>query len=32
MYNEETIKYLADNLETTADGILREYEPEDTSD
>ena len=29
MYNEETIKYLADNLETTADGILREYEPAD---
>ena len=29
MYNEETIKYLADNLETTADGILREYEPSD---
>ena len=31
MYNEETIKYLADNLETTADGILREYERQ-TSD
>ena len=29
MYNEETIKYLADNLETTADGILREYQPEE---
>ena len=29
MYNEETIKYLADNLETTANGILREYEPAD---
>ena len=29
MYNEETIKYLADNLETTADGILIEYEPAD---
>ena len=29
MYNEETIKYLADNLETTADGILREYQPAD---
>ncbi|WP_291805809.1 non-ribosomal peptide synthetase, partial [Blautia sp.] len=29
MYYEETIKYLADNLETAADGILREYEPTD---
>ena len=29
MYNEETIKYLVDNLETTVDGILREYEPAD---
>ncbi len=29
MYNEETIKYLADNLETTADGILRECDPAD---
>ena len=29
MYYEETIKYLADNLETAAEGILREYEPSD---
>ena len=29
MYYEETIKYLADNLETAAEGILREYEPTD---
>ena len=29
MYNEETIKYLADNLETAAQGILREYDPEE---
>ncbi len=29
MYYEETMKYLADNLETAADGILREYNPED---
>ena len=27
MYNEETIKYLADNLEITAGGILRGYDP-----
>ena len=27
MYNEETIKYLADNLETAAQGILGEYDP-----
>ena len=29
MYNEETIQYLADNLEVTADGILRECDPSD---
>ncbi|MDD5803771.1 MAG: amino acid adenylation domain-containing protein [Clostridia bacterium] len=29
MYNEETIQYLADNLEATADGILRECDPSD---
>ena len=29
MYYEETIKYLADNLEIAANGILREYNPED---
>ena len=29
MYNEETIKYLADNLEAAAGGILREYNPTD---
>ncbi len=29
MYYEETIKYLADNLEIAVDGILREYEPSD---
>ena len=27
MYYEETIKYLADNLETAAQGILKEYDP-----
>ena len=29
MYHEETIRYLADNLETTAEGILRECDPAD---
>ena len=29
MFCEETIKYLADNLEITADGILREQDPAD---
>ena len=29
MYYEETIKYLADNLELAAGGILKEQEPED---
>ena len=29
MYHEETIRYLADNLETTAEGILRECNPAD---
>ena len=29
MFYEETIKYLADNLETAVEGILREYEPSD---
>ena len=29
MYYEETIKYLADNLEIAADGILRECDPSD---
>lgn len=29
MYNEETIQYLADNLEATADGILRECDSSD---
>ena len=29
MYYEETMKYLADNLEMAADRILREYNPED---
>ena len=27
MYYEDTIKYLADNLEMAAEGILREYDP-----
>ena len=27
MYYEETIQYLADNLEIAADGILKEYDP-----
>ena len=29
MYYEDTIKYLADNLEIAVDGILREYDPSD---
>lgn len=29
MYHEETIRYLTDNLETTAEGILRECDPAD---
>ena len=29
MYHEETIKYLADNLELTAEGILKECDPAD---
>lgn len=29
MYHEETIRYLADNLETTAERILRECDPAD---
>ena len=29
MYHEETIRYLAGNLETTAEGILRECDPAD---